>query len=252
MSIAGSDSSAGAGIQADLKTFTRLGCHGLTVITSVTAQNTSRVDKVQHLSADMIYAQVKALADDIDIFAVKTGMLATAEIVEVTAKACRDFSLGNLIVDPVMVATSGDRLVDESAIRAITAQLLPRADLVTPNIFEAEILASMPIHSLSDMEKAAKKICGMGAPAVLVKGGHLKIKGRSIDVMQSSQGVRHFQTKYIPCGNVHGTGCTLSSAIAAHVALGCALSPAVKKAREFVHRGIKRAYHPGKGSGIPG
>ena len=248
MSIGGSDSSAGAGIQADLKTFTTLGCHGLTVITSITAQNTSQVSQIEHSTNEMIYEQIRMLAADTSILATKTGMLGTAAIIKIVTKAVDHFSLKNLIVDPVMVATSGDSLMNKTAIQVMKEQLVPRAYLITPNIVEAEILADMKIDSLITMERAAEKIQKMGVQYVLIKGGHLIINKHSIDVMQTPQGVQYFKTKYISKEKIHGTGCSLSASIVAYLALGNNLVNAMKKSKKFIYKSIKKSYQLGKGA----
>ncbi len=252
MSIAGSDSSAGAGIQADLKTFTKLGCFGLTVITSVTAQNTNEVLQVHNLPNDIIYQQIHALSSDIDICSVKIGMLATINIIKTVVKAIDDFSLRKIIIDPVMIATSGDTLIDQSAIKELKNQLIPRASLVTPNIFEAEILTGMKITSLSEMEKAAKQLCKLGPPNVLIKGGHLRIKNQSVDVMETFQGTQYFRTPYVYLKKIHGTGCVLSAAIASYVALGYDFTGAMKKSKKFIYKSIKKSHRLGQGAWILG
>ncbi len=247
MSIGGSDSSAGAGVQADLKTFTELGCHGLTVISSITAQNTSQVSKIEHVKNQMIYEQIRILKADLPILATKTGMLGTADIIKTVAKAVDHFSLKNLIVDPVMVATGGDSLINKTAIEAVKKKLLPHAYLITPNIFEAEVFTDMKINSLDKMEKAAEKIQKMGPQYVLVKGGHLILGDHSIDVMQTPKGIRYFQGKYIPKEKIRGTGCTLSAAIVAYLALGNHLLSAMEKSKKLISKRIKKSYQLKKG-----
>ena len=205
---------------------------------------------MQHIEDDIIYEQINMIQKDIKVGAFKTGMLATENIIQTVSKAIRDFQLKNFVLDPVMVATSGDKLISDSAIYILKDKLIPQADIITPNIFEAEILASHKIENLKDMEQAAHKIVSMGAKNALIKGGHLNINNQSIDVMCSSKGkdIQHFEYEYIAKNKVHGTGCSLSAAIASYLALGDDLSTAVSHAKSFTYEGIQNAYALGKGS----
>ena len=255
LSIAGSDSSAGAGIQADLKAFNKLGFHGLTVVTSITAQNTKRISRIQHIEEAMIYEQIDMLQKDIKIKAVKIGMLATQGIVETVVKAIEDFQLKKLVLDPVMTATSGDKLMSNSAVDALKQILLPKVDIITPNIFEAEALTSLKIKSLKDMEEAAERIVKMGVSYALVKGGHLMTQSpqrKSIDIMCDSRGIRnirHFASEYLTKARVHGTGCAFSAALTAYLALEHDIPTAVAHAKSFISRGIQYAYPIGQKKG---
>ncbi|WP_456474471.1 bifunctional hydroxymethylpyrimidine kinase/phosphomethylpyrimidine kinase [Candidatus Pyrohabitans sp.] len=241
LTIAGSDSGGGAGIQADTKTFTALGVHGVSVITSVTAQNTQRVEDVFNLPLSFVKRQLEAVHRDFEIKAAKTGMLATEEMIKLVAENMGDYPL---VVDPVMVATSGDRLQESSAVEALKRYLLPKAKLVTPNIQEAEVLSGIKIGTLEDAKDAALAIAE-NAKAVLVKGGHLK----GIDVLYHEGEFYEFSAHYHE-GRYHGTGCTYSSAIAAYLAMEFELKEAVKKAKEYIADAIEDAYSPGKGAKV--
>jgi hydroxymethylpyrimidine/phosphomethylpyrimidine kinase len=248
LTIAGSDSGGGAGIQADLKTFAALGVFGTSAITAVTAQNTIGVTAVHVLPADAVTAQIETVAADIRIDATKIGMLASAAIVEAVAATIAELDLPLVVVDPVMLAKSGDRLLDEDAVTAMTRELLPRALVVTPNIPEAEVLSGMTIRSLDDAKRAAEKIHGRTGPAVVVKGGH----GSGADVVDLlfDRGAFHeFRTPRIDTRNTHGTGCTFASAIAAHLALGRPLVDAVSLAQAYVAGAIRHGLSLGRGHG---
>ena len=248
LTIAGSDSSAGAGIQADLKTFAAHGVYGMSAITAVTAQNTLGVVEWVALSADFVTAQIEAVVEDIGVEAVKTGMLANAAIVEAVVAAVKSLDLPQLVVDPVMVAKGGDRLLDAEAVQAIRTELLPLAHVVTPNIPEAEVLADMRIASLDDMREAGRRIVALGARVVLVKGGHLP-GPESIDVAVTSDASVELRGPRFPTQHTHGTGCTLASAIAAHLAIGRGHMDAIAAAREYVEGAIRHAPGLGKGHG---
>jgi hydroxymethylpyrimidine/phosphomethylpyrimidine kinase len=238
LTIAGSDSSGGAGIQADLKTFTALGVYGASVITALTAQNTHGVTAIHAIPGDMITAQLRAVATDLAINAVKTGMLGDRATVEVVTAGLREFRLAPLVVDPVMVATSGDVLLAPDAVSAVRRELIPLADLITPNLHEAAHLLDRPAAvSIADMEDQARRLLDLGAKAALVKGGHLE-GGEAIDVLADASGVKHFASPRIASQNTHGTGCTLSAAIAAGLARGLDLHRAIAAAKEFVSRAI--------------
>jgi len=246
LTIAGSDSGGGAGIQADLKTFHQFGVYGTSAIVAVTAQNTRGVRAVHPIPTPVVLAQLEALADDLPPAAVKTGMLATAEIATAVAGAIARHGWRAYVLDPVMVATSGDRLLDEDAERVIRDALLPRAAVVTPNTPEAAILAATPVASEADAIRAGEWLLAHGARAALVKGGHRG--GETItDVLVTEGGVHRFRHPRLDTTSTHGTGCTLSAAITAGLAAGRTLDDAVGDALDYVHRGIAAA--PGLGHG---
>jgi hydroxymethylpyrimidine/phosphomethylpyrimidine kinase len=248
LTIAGSDSGAGAGIQADLKTFAAHGVFGTTAITAVTAQNTLGVTAWGALPADLVSAQVEAVAGDMEIDAVKVGMLANAAIVEAVAAAIQELELPHVVVDPVMIAKGGGRLLEDEAVEALRAELLPRTQIVTPNISEAETLAGMAIRSLDDMRRAARRILSLGPRVVLVKGGHLE-GPESIDVVCMRGEMFELRMPRISTTSTHGTGCTLSSSIAANLALGLDVRPAIERAREYLDGAIRHAPGLGRGHG---
>jgi hydroxymethylpyrimidine/phosphomethylpyrimidine kinase len=245
LTIAGSDSGGGAGIQADLKTFAAHGVFGTSAITAVTAQNTLGVVCWQALPADLVTAQIEAVIGDIGADAVKIGMLATAAIVEAVAAAIRALDLPQVVVDPVMIAKGGDRLLDPDAVAAL-AELLPTAHVVTPNVPEAEVLAGISVRSVEDMRHAGERILRLGPRVVLVKGGHLEGPD-SIDVVCTASGTFEIRRPRILTRHTHGTGCTLSSAIGANLALGLADREAIEAARDYLDGAIRHA--PGLGSG---
>lgn len=248
LTIAGSDSGGGAGIQADLKTFAAFGVFGTTAITAVTVQNTMGVHGVHLIPVNDIRAQIHAVASDLRPHACKTGMLGSANIVRTVAIAIRDTGIAHYVLDPVMVATSGDRLLDDGAERAIISDLVPLATIVTPNLDEAAILAGIRVGSVHEMESAARILAERGARAVLVKGGHLE-GDRVVDVLFDGTSVRTYERPRIDTRHTHGTGCTLSAAITAELALGRDLHTAVESALDFVHRAISSAPNLGQGSG---
>ncbi|MFQ5860202.1 MAG: bifunctional hydroxymethylpyrimidine kinase/phosphomethylpyrimidine kinase [Dehalococcoidia bacterium] len=247
MTIAGSDSGAGAGIQADLKTFAALGVYGTSVLTAITAQNTRQVTAVHELPPEMVAAQIEAVVVDIGADAVKTGMLSSAAIIETVAREVRRHGLAPLVVDPVMVAKGGDRLLREDAVEALRDLLMPLATVVTPNLPEAEVLSGLTVRSVSDARRAAEAIVGLGARAVVVKGGHLE--GPPVDLFFDGQRFREFRGPRLDTRNTHGTGCTFASAIAAGLAQGLPLEQAVGRAKTFVTRAMERAYPIGEGHG---
>jgi hydroxymethylpyrimidine/phosphomethylpyrimidine kinase len=249
LTIAGSDSSGGAGIQADLKTFAALGVYATSAITAVTAQNTLGVIAVEPLMADLVTAQIEAVAGDIDIHVTKTGMLATSAIVEAVAAAIEELELPMVVVDPVMLASSGDSLLDDDGIQAMRAELLPRAFVVTPNIPEAEILSGRQILSLDDVREAARRIHALGPTAVVIKGGHGS-GDEIVDVMFDGDHLVEFRTPRIQTSAIHGTGCAFASAIAAHLALGFSLAEATEKAQAYVAGAIRHALSIGHGQGL--
>ena len=248
LTIAGSDSGGGAGIQADLKTFQQFGVFGTSVIVALTAQNTLGVRAVETVPDSMISAQLTALAEDLPPAALKTGMLAEAGVVRRVARAIRENDWAPLVVDPVMVSTSGARLLTTEAEEVIRDDLLPLAALVTPNIDEAAILTGRVVHDVPTMERAATTLIRFGVGAALVKGGHLPT-GEVTDVLATSSGIRHFNHSRIATTSTHGTGCTLSAAITALLALGRPLEDAVAVGLDFVHRAIAAAPNLGAGHG---
>lgn len=249
LTIAGSDSSGGAGIQADLKTFAALGVYGASVITALTAQNTRGVSAVQGVTADFIAAQFNAVVSDLNVSAMKTGMLGDAATVEIVSDLIGRSGVGQVIVDPVMVATSGDVLLAPDAIAAVRERLIPRAMLITPNIPEAaKLLGLPPAVSLDDMRSQAVELLRFGCGAVLVKGGHGD-GGTSIDVLATRQQIHVLSRPRIDTVNTHGTGCTLSAAITAGLVLGMDLIGAVTQAKEFVWKAIRSGARLKIGSG---
>ena len=247
MTIAGSDSGGGAGIQADLKTFSALGVFGTSTLTAITAQNTVGVTAVHEIPTDVISAQIDAVITDIGADAVKTGMLSSAVIVATVSEAVRRHGITNLVVDPVMVAKSGDRLLREEAISSICNDLIPLAKVVTPNIPEAEDLTGLSINTDADVRRAAEAIIGMGARSVVVKGGHRD--GPPTDILYDGATFLEFTTERIPSTNTHGTGCTFASAVAAGLAHGLEVPDAVQQAKDYVTAAIRSAYPIGQGHG---
>ena len=248
LTIAGSDSGGGAGIQADLKTFAALGVYGTCAITAITAQNTTAVTMVEVLSADIVTAQIEAVTTDLAAHAAKTGMLATAAIVEAVAAAVEALEIPWLVVDPVMIAKSGDRLLDEEAIAAMKSELLRHAFVVTPNIPEAEALAGVTIRSESDRRDAARRIHALGPSAVLIKGGHLATAD-IVDLLYDGHTFQEFVGERVPGRHTHGTGCTFSAALTAQLALGRTLMDAVPLAQQYVAGAIRAAPGLGRGHG---
>lgn len=246
LTIAGSDSGGGAGIQADLKTFHQFGVHGTSVVVAITAQNTRGVRSVHAVPAGMVRDQFAALAEDLPPAALKTGMLASATLVRQVADTIHGYGWSPLVVDPVMVATSGDRLLAPEAEGGIRESLLPLAALITPNLEEAAILADMEVVDADSMRRAAHRLRDFGAQAVLIKGGH--VGGETLmDLLLTSAGVREFKHPRVPTTSTHGTGCTLSAAITAGLALGRPLETAVSDGIGYVERALLGA--PGLGSG---
>ena len=248
LTIAGSDSGGGAGIQADLKSFQRFRVFGTSAITAVTAQNTRGVAAWVPVPVSMIEAQIEAVASDLRPAATKTGMLADAAIVTAVAGAIRRHALAPLVVDPVMVATSGDLLLEADAVAAMRALLIPLATLVTPNLDEAEILIGETVRNVEAMQRAGRALVERGATAALIKGGHL-VGDDAIDVLVHGERVRTFTHPRIATQNTHGTGCSLSAAITALLALGTELDLAVEQAIDWVHRAIRSAPSLGSGHG---
>jgi hydroxymethylpyrimidine/phosphomethylpyrimidine kinase len=238
LTIAGSDSGGGAGIQADLKTFAALGCYGMTAITAITAQNTMGVRAIHGIPASILKAQIEAVVDDIGVDAVKIGMLHSPEIVDVVAWAIDHYRLDKVVLDPVMVATSGDTLVDQDTVAVLVRELFPRCAVVTPNLDEAALLLKHSIGGVDELDAAADDLLKLGAKAALLKGGHLA--GDEVVDVLAVPGAKHLhlQSARIASRNVHGTGCTLSSAIAACLALGHDLEAAVQLARAYILNAI--------------
>lgn len=247
LTIAGSDCSGGAGIQADLKTFSALGTYGMSVVTSVVAENTSRVLSVHNVPVDIIKEQIDAVFEDIDVDGLKLGMLNDIDTMKAVAEKLNQYNPENVIVDPVMVAKGGHVLMQPDAINTLKKEIIPLAFLLTPNIPEAELITESKINTLEDMKNAALKIYNMGCENVLVKGGHLK--GDAVDVLYNEGGFFTFTSKRIDTKNTHGTGCTLSSAIAAYIAKGYTVKDAVENAKIYVTRAIEHSLPIGKGNG---
>lgn len=247
LTIAGSDSGGGAGIQADLKTFAALGVHGTSALTAITAQNTVTVTAIEELPVSMIRAQIDAVVSDLHPAAAKTGMLSSAEIIEAVAERIRHHGLRNLVVDPVMVAKGGARLLREDAVEALRTHLLPLAAVLTPNLPEAEVLLGRPIAGLEEMERAARDLVGLGARAVVVKGGHAQ--GEPVDVFFDGERLRRLPARRIETANTHGSGCVFSAAIAAGLARGLAVEDAVEDAKIFITAAIRGSLEIGAGHG---
>lgn len=251
LTIAGSDSGGGAGIQADLKTFAALGCYGMTAITALTAQNTVGVQAIHAVPPGFLRSQLQSVLDDIGVDAVKIGMLHTPEVVRTVAWAIGHYGLERVVLDPVMVATSGDRLIADETVEVLVRELFPLATVVTPNLDEAALLIGRPIEGADALEDAGRSLLAMGARAALVKGGHLA-GDEVVDLLvQPGQQSLRLASQRIASRNVHGTGCTLSSAIAAHLAQGLQLDAAVQRARDYILRAIAEgaAVQTGRGHG---
>lgn len=247
LTIAGSDSSGGAGIQADIKTMTCNGIYAMSAITALTAQNTTGVTKIMEVSPDFLKEQIKDIVEDIFPDAVKTGMVSSSELIKTISESIKEFKLKNIVVDPVMVATSGAKLISDNAIETLKNELLPLATVITPNIPEAEVLCGSKITSEKDMENAAKSINEKFGCAVLLKGGH-NLNDANDFLFDGKIGT-WFYGKRINNPNTHGTGCTLSSAIASNLAKGYALEKSVKNAKDYLSNALNAMLDLGKGSG---
>lgn len=247
LTIAGSDCSGGAGIQADLKTFSAHGVFGMSAIVSVVAENTSRVIDIQDISPKMIGEQIDAVMEDIGVDAVKVGMLSAPECMQAVADKLREYHPPFVVIDPVMYAKNGCPLMDPDSIGKLIDEVLPLGYLLTPNIPEAEKISGMSIHSVEEMENAARRIHQLGSQNVLVKGGHAT--GDAVDVLFDGNRFYHYSAPRVPTKNTHGTGCTYSSAIAANLALGRSLDESVGHAKEYVTTAIQHALALGKGCG---
>lgn len=246
LTIAGSDSGAGAGIQADLKTFSALGVYGSTVITAITAQNTVGVTAVHEIPTEIVAAQLDAVMEDIGADAAKTGMLSSAAIIETVAAGVQRHRIERLVVDPVMVAKSGDRLLREDAVAALRQTLLPLAYIVTPNAPEAEVLCGRSVRSETDMREAARIIHAFGPRYVVLKGGHVD-GDEVVDLLFDGQTFERFALPRVLTPHTHGTGCTFSAAIAAFLARGFDVATAVWEAKRYLHRALETAFAIGRG-----
>jgi hydroxymethylpyrimidine/phosphomethylpyrimidine kinase len=249
LTIAGSDSGAGAGIQADLKTMAAQGVYGLSAITAITAQNTVSVEKFQVLPPEMVEAQINAVLHDFPVAAVKIGMLGNAEVINVVAATLKRHRIRKVILDPVMVAKSGDLLLERGAQEALREKLIPLALLITPNIPEAEVLCGHPIKKPDDRKAAARTLHRMGASFVLLKGGHLPGGREVTDLLYDGERYYYYRAPRIVTKNTHGTGCTYASAIAAHLVLGKTVPLAVKAAREYLQSILPNGLNIGHGHG---
>lgn len=247
LSIAGSDSSGGAGIQADLKTMTMNGVFGMSAVTALTAQNTTGVTGIMEVTPEFLKQQLEAVFEDIFPDAVKIGMVSNGELIRVIGECLKKYGAKNIVADPVMVATSGSKLMKTEAIAILQKEIFPLADLVTPNIPEAEILAGISIKNVEDMKRAAKSIGDAHGCAVLVKGGHSLNDAN--DLLYQNGTYRWFERKRINNPNTHGTGCTLSSAIAANLAKGFSMENSVERAKEYISGALEAMLDLGKGNG---
>lgn len=247
LTIAGSDSGGGAGIQADLKTFSALGVFGMSAVTAITAQNTVEVRSVQNIDLNIITDQIAAVFDDIQVDAVKIGMLGTPDIIQTVANSLRMYEPNHIVLDPVMISKGGHRLLEEAAVHELMNTLLPLSSLVTPNVPEAEVLSGCSIENEEDMYEACKKIKESGPKAVLIKGGHLESDPN--DLYYDGEKFHLFKGERIPTKNVHGTGCTLSSAIAAYLAKEYEMIEAIERAKDYITKAIASSLDIGHGHG---
>lgn len=247
LTIAGSDSCGGAGIQADLKTFSSLGTYGMSVITAVTAQNTTGVSAIHEIPASMVKAQIDSIFEDIKVDAVKIGMVAGESIVEAIAAGLSKYSPAHIVLDPVMLSKSGSHLLQPRAQQALVNKLLPLCTLLTPNLSEAAAISGISVTRPADMKDAARIICDLGVPRVLVKGGHLE--GSSLDVLYNGNSFSYFDGPRIESNNTHGTGCTFSAAIAACLARGWDYCQAVELAKDYISTAIAHSFAIGRGWG---
>lgn len=249
LTIAGSDSGGGAGIQADLRTFARYRVHGTVVVTAVTAQNTRGVERLDPLSSESVAAQIQAIAKDIKVQALKTGVLVNANLVETVATQLNTLNIRNRVVDPVMVSRSGAVFVDPATITALKSYLIPQALILTPNRYEAQILTGMEITTLEQMKTAAQKILELGCQSVLVKGGAMTGELRGLDVWANSHQLEILQTEIVDTPHTHGSGCTLAAAITANLAWGKTPLTAIHNAKNFVTQALQHSYPIGSGQG---
>jgi len=248
LTIAGSDSSGGAGIQADLKTFQALGVFGMTAITAVTVQNTQKVYDIQEIKPQIVHDQITCLFDDSEIHAVKIGMVSSIELIKAIAKALKSVKLPPVVLDPVMISKSGYRLLNQDAQEALIQHLFPLSEVVTPNIYEAETLIGKKIRSVDEMKNAAEEIVKLGANKVVVKGGHLG-EDRATDILYDGREVKTLESLRVKTKNTHGTGCTFSSAIAANIALGKGFFEAAALAKAYITGAIEHSLSIGQGHG---
>jgi hydroxymethylpyrimidine/phosphomethylpyrimidine kinase len=249
LTIAGSDSGGGAGIQADLKTFQELGVYGMSALTAVTAQNTLGVQGVFPMTAEAVARQIQSVSEDIGTDAVKTGMLFNAEIIEAVAEKIKELCWERVVIDPVMIAKGGASLLQQQAVSALKKHLLPHCLIITPNIPEAEVLTGMSIRTIGDKKEAAKRIHKLGAKNVVIKGGHDEETEQSVDVLFDGKDFTYFSSTRIGTKNTHGTGCTFSAAITAQLANGSSVHDAVSVAKEFIQAAIATPLHIGNGHG---
>ncbi|MDU4960755.1 MAG: bifunctional hydroxymethylpyrimidine kinase/phosphomethylpyrimidine kinase [Sporomusaceae bacterium] len=247
LTIAGSDSSGGAGIQADIKTFSALGVFGMSAITALTAQNTLGVSDIREMDTEIIRAQISAVFEDIAVGAVKIGMLSSSAITRAVAASLRQYRAKAVVVDPVMIAKSGSRLLQPEAIAALKTELFPLADVVTPNLFEAGEIVGFAVNDLKGMEAAARAVHALGARHVVIKGGHLE--GAACDVLFDGTTFVYLENERINTPHTHGTGCTFSSAIAAGLAKGMSVEAAVRQAKEYITGAIRHGFPLGRGVG---
>ncbi len=252
LAIAGSDSSGGAGIQADIKTISACRCYAMTAVTALTSQNTLGVTGIHPVPPEFIRQQIQAVYDDPGVDAVKIGMLHSSEVINTVADTLEEYGAKNVVLDPVMVATSGDRLLEEDAVVSLVSRLFPMADIITPNLPEAELLLGRPVKGSDELPYAARELCGRGARSVLLKGGHFG-NAEVLDVLyDSATGDHyHYRSRRIDTKNTHGTGCTLSSAIASFLAMGLGIGDAVSRGKEYISGAISAgsAYSLGCGHG---
>lgn len=247
LTVAGSDSGGGSGIQADLKTFNLLDVYGMSVVTAITAQNTVEITEVFHIAPELIAAQIDSVMSDTPANAVKTGMLGTEATVEIVSSKILEYKVRKLVVDPVITSSSGTSLLDDSGVTALKNTLLPLSFLILPNLQEAEILTGMQVISLQQMESAARAIFEMGSKHVLVKGGHLK--GSPVDVFFDGNTIQHFSQRRIETKDSHGTGCVLSAAITGNLARGMDIAGAIRGGKSLVTKALEDSIHIGKGPG---
>lgn len=249
MTIAGSDSGGGAGIQADLKTFTAFGVYGTSALTALTAQNTIGVQEIFEVPPHFVREQIRSVMTDIGTNAAKTGMLANESIVDIVSETIREYQIPKVVVDPVMIAKGGDPLLAESARQQIKRSLIPLAKVVTPNVFEAETILNLQINSLDDMKKAARELKETGCEWVVIKGGHLQNDAEAIDVVYNGKDFHILRSERLNTKNTHGTGCTFSSAIAAGLAKGYETLKAIETAKAYISAAIRENVHIGSGHG---
>ena len=247
LTIAGSDSSGGAGVQADLKTFSAIGTYGMSVITAITAQNTQGVFLVEDLSKEIIEKQIEVVFEDIEPKAVKIGMVSNAEIINTIVKTLRRYNPEYLVVDPVMISKSGYSLLKPEAKKSLIEELIPMAYIITPNTPEAEEITGIKINNVDDMREVGEKILELGPKYVLMKGGHLE--GDAVDVLKVKDNLEIYKQERLDRKNTHGTGCTLSSAITSHLALGYDIKEAITLSKEYITEAIRHSFDMGKGVG---